>query len=224
MDSKENFLLEPDLPYILIGAGGHAKVIFDILLLNNKKVAGFFDDHITDFLEQTYFGTINDLEQWTKSEKQRYKFLVSIGDCVIRKKMVDRLDLPIQQYGKAIHPTAVITQDSFIGMGTVIMANAVINPGVKIANHCIVNSGSIVEHDCIIDSFVHLSPGVCLAGAVKVNTGSQIGIGAQCIQLKKIGSWCIIGAGSTIVKNIPSHSLAYGTPAKIMKEGINLEF
>ena len=225
MDSEENILLEEsELPYIIIGAGGHAKVIADVLRLTNKEVAGFFDDHVTSFLERPYFGTIADLEQWSEKKKKKYRFLITVGDCTTRKKIADKLSFPIQLYGQAIHPTAVVAKDSFVAKGTVVMANAVINVGAYVGEHSVVNTGSIIEHDCRLGSFVHVSPGACLAGAVQVGIGSHIGIGSQCIQLKKIGSWCIIGAGSTIVEDIPSHTLAYGTPTKIMKEGINCEF
>ncbi|EME8228820.1 acetyltransferase, partial [Enterococcus faecium] len=184
----------------------------------------FFDDKQNKMQDLKYLGKINELNSWADSKKKIYKFIVAIGDCVVRKKIIKKLNMPSEQYGIAVHPSAIVAKEISIGYGTVIFANAVINPDAVIGEHAIINTGSIVEHDCRINNYVHLSPGVCLAGGVHVGVGTQIGIGSQCIQMKKIGSWCMIGAGSTIVKDIPSHSLAYGNPAKIKKEGINFEF
>lgn len=225
MDSEEDFLLDgSERAYIIIGAGGHAKVIVDILTMSNKKIYGFFDDYAKILGEQTFLGPVAELNQWTVEEKKKYKFLIAIGDCIARKRIAEEIDLPNELYGKAIHPNASIAEEALIGQGTVVMANAVINVGSSVGEHCIINSASVIEHDCKIKPFVHISPGVCLAGGVKIGTGSHVGIGAQCIQLKNIGDWCTIGAGSTIVGDIPAHTLSYGSPAKIMKEGINLEF
>ncbi|HAP8389379.1 TPA: acetyltransferase, partial [Enterococcus faecium] len=204
--------------------GGHAKVIIETLRLENKLIYGFFDDKQNKMQDLKYLGKINELNSWADSKKKIYKFIVAIGDCVVRKKIIKKLNMPSEQYGIAVHPSAIVAKEISIGYGTVIFANAVINPDAVIGEHAIINTGSIVEHDCRINNYVHLSPGVCLAGGVHVGVGTQIGIGSQCIQMKKIGSWCMIGAGSTIVKDIPSHSLAYGNPAKIKKEGINFEF
>ncbi|WP_165003232.1 MULTISPECIES: acetyltransferase [unclassified Enterococcus] len=225
MDSEKNSLLKySKYQYIIIGAGGHAKVILETLRLENKKIYGFFDDNNVKLQGLKYLGTIKELNKWTDKEKEKYKFIIAIGDCAVRKKIVEQLNLSSEQYGVAIHPSAILAESISIGPGTVIFANAVLNPDAVIEKHVIINTGCIVEHDCIIKSYVHLSPGVALAGGVRVGIGTQIGIGSQCIQTKKIGSWCMIGAGSTIVKDIPSHTLVYGTPAKIMKEGINIEF
>ncbi|MGG5309187.1 acetyltransferase [Enterococcus mundtii] len=223
MDSEKNCLLGSSrYPYIIIGAGGHSKVIIDILKLRNIEIHGFFDDNITDLKGLAYLGKISEINELTK--KDNYKFVIALGDCALRKKIADNLSLTNENYGIVIHPNAVLSTDTSIGVGTVIFANAVVNPGSLIGEHVIVNTGSIIEHDCIVESYVHLSPNVALAGGVHVGKGTHIGIGSQCIQMKKIGVWCIIGAGSTVVSDIPSYTLSYGTPAKIMKEGIYLEF
>lgn len=225
MDSKKNSVLKrDDKPYILIGAGGHAKVIVDILSLEGKKIHGFFDDNKRNLKDLKYLGPIDTIHKMPMVLKKNYYYIIAIGDCFLRYKLEQTLGIPHESYGIAIHPTAVISTDAKLLFGTVVMANVVINTDAKVGRQVILNTGSLIEHDTIIQDFVHISPGCCLAGGVKVGEGTHVGIGTQSIQLIKIGSWSIIGAGSTIVSDIPDNVLAYGTPAKIMKEGINDEF
>ena len=95
----------------------------------------------------------------------------------------------------------------------VVFAGAVINAFAKVGVGCIINSAAVVEHDCSIGDFTHICPNTALAGGVTVGSKSWIGIGSQVKQLVVIGSNCLIGAGSTVVKNIPDNVTAFGSPA-----------
>ncbi|MBO1308220.1 acetyltransferase [Enterococcus sp. 669A] len=226
MDSKKDSLLicENELSYILIGAGGHAKVIVDILTEEKKKITGFFDDKKTEFENLKYLGTTDDLLKEKAGYLHQYRFIIAIGSCSQRKTMYNKLELPDDCYGNAVHPNAYISKNAKIRKGTVVMANVVVNSSANVGKHSILNSSSVIEHDNKLGDFVHVSPGCHLAGEVSVGEGTHIGIGTNCIQQINIGDWCIIGAGSVILKDIPDHTLSYGVPVKIMKEGINCEF
>ncbi|MEO1772999.1 acetyltransferase [Candidatus Enterococcus ferrettii] len=225
MDSKANSLLtdENDIPYILIGAGGHAKVIVDILNEEKKKIAGFFDDNKSDFENLEYLGTTDDLLEKKAEYTGQYYFIIAIGSCSRRKAIYIKVNLTDDCYGTAIHPKSYISKNIKIAEGTVVMANVVVNSSTTIGKHSILNSGSVIEHDNDIGDFVHISPGCNLAGETSVGEGTHIGIGTNCIQQINIGSWCNVGAGSVILKDIPDNTLSYGVPAKIRKEGINCE-
>lgn len=207
---------------VIIGAGGHAKVIADIILkreelLDEKiNIIGFLDDgykklEYKDIFDIPILGDttlIKDLEK-------EYSYIIGIGNNEIREKISSKfMNL---RYHTAIHPSAIIGKDVSIGEGTVVMANVVINSGTTIGKHCILNTGSILEHDNIIENCCHISPNSTLCGTVRVEKNTWIGAGSVIIQNKKIGENSVIGAGSVIIKDIPSNCVAVGNPVKIIK-------
>lgn len=195
---------------ILYGASGHAKVILEMLLLNGVKVDYIIDDnpnHCEILGIKVYKTNIRNLDI-------SKNVVISIGDNKIRKKISEKYHL---SYVTAIHPKSVISKFTKIGIGTVIMANATINSDVCIGKHCILNTACVVEHDCIIGDFSHISPNASLAGNVHVGVGTQIGIGASIIQGINIGKWCLIGAGSVVLNDIPDFSIVVGNPGRVIK-------
>lgn len=203
---------------IIIGAGGHSKVIADIILKNNDNLIGFLDDNIPDETnvigKYKVIGKIKEgIELYCKDNS--IKFIIAIGDNYIREDISKKYSL---KYYNAIHPTASIGLDVKIGEGTVVMANASINSNANIGKHCIINTGSIVEHDNIINDFVHLSPKVALGGNVKIGERTHIGIGATIRNNISINCNVVVGAGAVVVSNIQEEGTYIGVPAKIMKK------
>lgn len=199
---------------IIIGAGGHAKVIADICLLNGDSIVGFLDDVKPDglFLNFQKLGKVEQYVNYADCE-----FVVAIGDSFVRERYVNQLK-GVTWY-TAVHPKAVISAiDTFIGEGTVVMANAVINPGAKVGKHCIINTSSVIEHDNIIGDYVHISVGAKLAGKVEVCNNTWIGVGATVKDTIKIEGKCFIGAGAVVVKNITESGTYVGVPAKLLKK------
>lgn len=206
----------------IIGAGGHAKVVADIILkrkelLNDDiDLIGFFDDNIekgNQIFGKPIIGKILDLEYYLL-EGNSY-IVIAIGNNSIRKRIAEKFK---GKFYTAIHPNATLGVEVSINEGTVIMAGAIINSYVSIGKHVIVNTGSIVEHDVSIDEFVHISPKTVLCGGVSVGEGTWIGAGSTVIQGLKIGKNTIIGAGSNVLKNINSNVKAYGNPCKEIEE------
>ena len=141
--------------------------------------------------------------------------IISIGSNRVRKRISERYPI---EYGKAIHPQAIISPTVTIGRGTVVMHNALIQADTKIGDHCIINSASSIDHECVIGDFVHISPHATLCGNVHVGEGSWIGAGAVVIPGIRIGRWCTIGAGSVVIRDIPDGVTAYGNPCKIKEQ------
>lgn len=123
----------------------------------------------------------------------------------IRKKIVDKLPVNIL-YGKAIHPSAVVSEYASVDMGTVVMKGQLFKLR-QLCKHCIINTGASVDHDCNIADFVHISPHATLCGDVTVGEGSWIVAATTILPGVKIGKWCVIGAGSVVTKDIPDYSL-----------------
>lgn len=203
----------------LFGASGHGKVVKEILNANGVKVEAFVDDN-PNVDECGGRKVLHDAIGLSP-------MIVSIGVNKIRKMIVERLlnDNHAIVFGKAIHPSAVISPSAKIGEGTVVMAGAIINADAVIGKHCIINTGATVDHDCVIRDYCHIAPGAHISGATHVGEGTWIGVGSSVIQCLNIGRNCMIGAGSVVVKDISDNVTAYGCPAKVVttKQNDNMD-
>ena len=198
---------------IVIGAGGHGKVIADIVLAAGDHLLGFLDDARAgqQILGFPVLGGIRDYVNYKDAE-----FVIAIGNAQAREQIAS--DLEGVRWYTAIHPSAVISPlEVTVGEGTVIMANAVINPGASVGRHCILNTASVVEHDNRIADFVHISVGAKLAGVVSVGKSTWIGVGAVVKNATSICADCMIGAGAVVVKDILESGTYVGVPARRIK-------
>lgn len=172
---------------ILVGAGGHAKVILDIIDLNKKKVTAVFDlKDVLDVTFKKYIHIKTDQELSKKISYNKYDMVNGIGiipgkNKEIRKKIFYKYKLLGFSFISIVHPSAVVSKIVKLGEGINIMAGCVIQAGTKIKHNTIINTGSTIDHDCEIGENVHIAPGVTICGNVKV------------------GNNCFIGAGSTIL-------------------------
>lgn len=157
---------------IVIGAGGHAKVIGEIIESNNDTLIGFLDDKQEG---KNIIGKISDISKLHEEDKE-IEFIIAIGNNEIRNKIY--ADNPKLNYYKAIHPSAIISKSATIGEGTAIMANVVLNTNSSIGNNCIINTSSVVEHDCIVEDGAHISYCVTLGAGSKIGKEAYIDIGA----------------------------------------------
>ena len=200
---------------IIIGAGGHAKVIADIIYESGDNLIGFLDDNLANkgkeiYLGKKVIGTTKDIEIYNKNY-----FIIGIGNNSIRKKINNENNLKLYT---AIHPSAIIAQDVKIGTGSVIMAGVVINPGTVIGKNCIINTCSSLDHDNLLEDYVHISPGAHLAGTVTIKEGTWICTGAIVKNNITIGKNNIIGAGGVVIKDIIEENGTYiGVPARRIK-------
>ena len=200
---------------IIIGAGGHAKVIADIIYKSGDNLIGFLDDNLANkgkeiYLGKKVLGTTKDIKNYNKNY-----FIIGIGNNSIRKKINNENNLKLYT---AIHPSAIIAQDVKIGTGSVIMAGVVINPGTVIGKNCIINTCSSLDHDNLLEDYVHISPGAHLAGTVTIKEGTWICTGAIVKNNITIGKNNIIGAGGVVIKDIIEENGTYiGVPARRIK-------
>lgn len=199
----------------IIGAGGHAKVIADILLSTSHSINGVWDENpkIKQFLNYPINGNLDNFRELGADQ-----FIIAIGNNMVRKKIAQQLP---ETKAIAIASSSSVSSFSVIKGGTVVMPNASINAGTLIGEHVIVNTNASVDHNCKLANFVHVSPQVGLAGNVEVGEGTHIGIGAVIIQGIKIGKWAIIGAGTVVIKDVPDYAVVVGNPGKIIKYNLN---
>lgn len=190
----------------LYGASGHAKVIIDILRANNESIEALFDDNeeIHNLLDYPVL----------RSTEVKGPLIISIGNNKIRRKVAELLNV---NFGKAFHPSAIISEQAEVCEGTVVMQGAIIQSCTRIGKHCIINTGASVDHECLINDYVHISPHCTLCGNVHIGEGAWIGAGTTIIPGIKVGKWSVIGAGSVVTKDIPDGVLAVGNRCKIIK-------
>ena len=197
---------------ILIGAGGHGKVIADILLCSGTSVRGFLDSREGACAAgRPWLGSVEEYRRFPDAE-----FLIAVGDARARHRIAQAMDGA--RWHTAIHPRAVVSSlDVEIGEGTVVMAGAMVNPGARIGRHCIINTGAVVEHDNEIGDFVHVSVGARLCGGVRIGTGTWIGAGASVRNNVSVCENVMIGVGSVVVKDIIRPGTYMGVPAVFQK-------
>lgn len=196
---------------IILGAGGHGRVIADIIACSGDCLLGYLDDRDPqEFIEhEKILGKIRDIDKF----KDAASFIVGIGNNEIRRQLM-RTN-PVNWY-TAIHPSSVIAVGVEIGEGTVVMPNTVINAGCRIGRGTIINTSATIDHNDTIMDFVHISPGVHLGGSVSIGEGTWLGIGSIVINNVSICANCIIGAGSLILKDIVLQGTYIGSPAKLL--------
>lgn len=191
---------------IIIGAGGHGKVIADIAIRNGYTNIVFLDDDesLHECAGFPIIGKISLAKQFSDDK------VVAIGKADIREKIQNTLETVT-----LIHPNATISRRVKIGKGSVIMAGAVINSDTRIGKGCIVNTGASIDHDCDIGDYTHISVGVHIAGTCRIGDKSFVGAGATIINNIDVCNNCTIGAGALVIKNIEESGTYIGVPAKL---------
>ncbi len=201
----------------IYGSGGHARVIADILVAERKEVLGFIDDDPSKWRKDGPGPEVIGFEAFPGKEAD-FWVIIGIGDNGARKRVAAKMEAAGRpRFDTAVHPSAVISGNTSLGQGTVVMAGAVINCGSTIGRHVIINTGACIDHDCRIDDFVHISPGARLGGGVSVGAGSWIGLGASIINNCRIGRNVIVGMGAVVIKDIPDSWVVAGNPARFLR-------
>jgi UDP-perosamine 4-acetyltransferase len=204
---------------VIVGSGGHAKVIIDVLNSSKAyKLVGCISSDLTlkKIMEIPVLGDDSILPRLF-AEGIKYAF-VAIGDNRKREelsKYVIRLGFEMIN---AISVYSYISSSAKLGKGIAVMPGAVINVDALIENNVIINTGATIDHDCVIGESSHIAPGCNIAGNVRVGKGTFLGVGCKVIPEITIGEWSTIGAGAVITNDLPEYSLAFGSPAKVIKK------
>jgi len=207
------------------GAGGHAKVVIEILrCFPQYEIVGLLDPQKTlwgtQVLNVQVLGDDSLMSELNgRGIHQAFIGIGTTGDTTPRRRLYEKVSGFGFQLVSAIHPAAVVSDSTLIGAGPTVMAGAVINADTQLGNNVIVNSGAIVEHDCVVGDHSHIATGARLAGGVHVGRGTHVGLGALVRQGIRIGENAIVGAGAVVVRDVPDGETVIGVPAKSYCKG-----
>ena len=206
---------------IIWGAGGHAKVVADILLRTGFTLAGLIDDvrpspRRASFGETTILGGATELAAaYAVGIRQG---IVGFGANERRVAAGAVLESLGFELVCAIHPSAILAMDTSVGAGSTIAAGVILNPSTMVGKCVIVNTRASIDHDCIVQDGVHVGPGATIAGHVEIGAGAWIGIGATVIDRKRIGAGAIVAAGSVVIDDVPAGVVVMGAPARAVRD------
>lgn len=202
-------------PVIMIGNGGHAKVLTEILLEEQVKVIGFTAmERQKNFFDLPYLGDDLKILDYPIGEVELVLGLGSVNQSNIRKNIFQHFKSKGYTFKEIIHSTAIIAPSVRLGEGVQIMAGAILQTNTVIADNTIINTGTKIDHDSQIAAHVHIAPGCTLSGNTIIGESTHIGTGVTLIQGIEIGKNCLIGAGAVVLKSISDSMTAYGVPAK----------
>ncbi len=203
---------------LIIGAGGHAQVVADILLAmraagENIDVAGYLDDtpqrHGLQLLGRPVLGAVGDSDGIDHDG-----LIIAIGNNAVRRELFLRFQEKGARLIVARHPRATVAPDVTAGPGTMICAGAIVNTGATIGPNVILNTGCTVDHHNRIGAHTHIAPGAHLGGDVAVGEGTLIGIGAVVLPQTAIGNRVVVGGGALVRETVADDTMVAGVPAR----------
>ena len=203
---------------LILGAGGHGKVVAEIASLMKQWDEIAFLDDSKELKQVNGYKVIDSLRNYHLYKQKYDNIFVAIGNNKFRIDLINNLLLEGFNVPILVHPSAVISKNVKIDKGTVIMAGAVINTNSVIGKGCIINTSSSIDHDCILKDGVHISPGVHEGGTVNIGKCSWVCIGSSIVNNTTIGNNVIIAAGAAVIKDVPDNVMVAGVPAIFKKE------
>jgi sugar O-acyltransferase (sialic acid O-acetyltransferase NeuD family) len=205
-----------NLPIIVVGGSGHAKVLVSTLLLEHREILGFVDPDLSlpPILGVRRLGDDNEVFRHPPDRIRLVNGVGSVRSTDLRKSVYARFREKQYVFEAVIHPSASMAPDVHAGNGLQVMAGAVVQAGVRLGENVILNTGAVVDHDCVIGDHAHVAPGAVLSGDVHLGQGVHVGTGATLIQGIHVGAASTVGAGAVVLCDVPAGITVAGVPAK----------
>ena len=205
---------------LIVGAGGFARETAQAVLDDDSlELLGHLDDnpalHGTAVDGVPVLGGCDLVHELTDAQ-----VVVCVGsprDYGVRARLVRRFGLPEQRYATVVHPTAVVSRSSTVGPGSVLLAHTVLTASVRVGAHVAVMPQVVLTHDDTVADFATIASGVRLGGGVRLGTGAYVGAGALLREYTSVGAWSLVGAGSTVLGDVPPGEVWVGSPARRLR-------
>jgi len=208
----------PELPLLVLGAGGHGRVLASALLLTDRRIIGFLDASRAAWgshcLDLPVIGDDGCLADFPPESVCLVNGIGSVGLPLLRQRIFETQRARGYRFERVVHPRACVSPHASLGEGVQVMAGAVVQAGARLGDNVIVNTGAIVDHDCVIGAHCHVAPGAVLSGGVTVGSSSHIGTGAVMVQGIELGEGCMVGAGAVVIRSHAAASRLVGVPAR----------
>lgn len=209
-------------PLVIIGCGGFGREVHDVVDAINDvnptwKLLGYLDDgpeHGNVALVEARGWKVLGGTDWANTERRGVHFVIGIGAGKIRRTIDQRLTDAGLTAATLIHPSATLGYDVRIGPGSVVCAGVRATTNISLGRHVHIDQNAVVGHDCILGDFCRLNPQACISGAVTIGQEALIGANATVLQGLRVGSCAIVGAGSCVVRDVPSDAVVKGVPAR----------
>jgi sugar O-acyltransferase (sialic acid O-acetyltransferase NeuD family) len=203
------------LPVVVIGAGGHARVVIAALLIAKRNVLGCTGLAVPETDPGVPFlGNDESLANQGPSRIELANGLGSVGRVTHRRATFEALKRQGYEFVTIVHSAAIVMKDAVLGEGVQIMAGAIVQPGCLVSDNVLINTGAIVDHDCRIGAHSHIATGARLSGGVQVELEAHIGAGATVVQGCRIGRGAVVGAGAVVIRDVAANEVVVGVPAR----------
>jgi len=211
------------LPVVIVGGGGHARVLIDALMRQETDIIGYTDIQDRELIvggkTLKYLGTDERILQFGRQDILLVNGLGSVNLPLKRKTIFCWFADRGYHFATVVHPATVLGADVVLGEGAQVMAGAILQTAVKIGENAIVNTRAAIDHDCVIGAHVHVAPGATMSGNIEVGANSHIGAGSVIVQGVTVGDNALIAAGAVVIRDVANESTVMGVPARpVMKQ------
>lgn len=204
---------------VLLGAGGHARVVAEALRLSGTEPAGYLAPETATVPFAPGLAHLGDdlaLDGLDAAATLLVCAIGSVAGTSVRVAAWDRGRAAGFDFAKIVHPNAVLSDGAGTGPGLQILAGAVVQTGARLGANVIVNTRAVIEHDAHVGDHCHVAPMACLCGGVRVGMRAHVGAGAIVLQGRAIGEGAVVGAGSVVTQDVPAGAVVAGNPARAL--------
>lgn len=212
-------------PLLIIGAGGFGREAVEVVRAINSvshrwDLLGFLDDDAAlqghELAGVPVLGTAGQLSEFPDT-----RAIVSTGhpgNYFTRKRIVQRLGVPVERYATLVHPSATVPSSATLGPGSVLLAGVVLTTGISVGSHVVMMPGVVLTHDDEVGPFTTFGAGAMVAGEVAIGEGAYVGSATTIRERVRIGAWSLVGMGSVVVGDVPTAEVWAGVPAHRLRE------